>query len=147
MRSYAVLLLAMMLEEYCARTGVGLVYTSPADIVFDDETLVQPDVFVVPGRSGGPPSSWRMSRRPMLAAEVISPASARHDRGPKRVLYGAQRVDEYWIVDTDSRVIERWTPGDPRPEVLAVRLAWQPDPANAALEIDVAGYFERVWGS
>ena len=142
----AVLLLAMILEPNCDRTGVGRVYQSPADVEFDDETMVQPDLFVVPGRTGPIPSSWRMMPTPLLAVEVISPPSARYDRGEKRRLYTEEGVPEYWIVDIDSRVIERWRPGDSRPDVFDQHLTWQPDPAHDALGIDLAAYFARTWG-
>ena len=142
----AVFELARLLAEYCERTRIGRMFFAPAEVEFDDETLVQPDIFVVPGREGPVPSSWRMMPKPVLAVEVISPSSARHDRGRKRRLYSEERVAEYWIVDTDSRMVERWLPGDGRPEVLDARLPWQPDPAHAALEIDLVAYFAAVWG-
>jgi len=41
---------------------------------------------------------------------VLSPTTARSDRVNKRALYRDERVDEYWIVDLDSRTIERSTP-------------------------------------
>ena len=101
----AVFQLARLLEEYCERTGIGRVYIAPSEVVIDDETLVQPDLFVVPGREGPVPSSWRMMPKPMLTVEVISPSSARFDRGEIRRLYSEEGVAEYWIIDTDSRVV------------------------------------------
>lgn len=141
----AVLELVLLLAPYCERTGIGRVVIAPAEVIFDDETMVEPDLFVARGR-GPVPSSWRMSPRPLLAVEVISPSSARHDRVEKRRLYSDERVEEYWIVDTDSRVTERWRPGDTRPEILDTQLEWRPDPAHEALEIDLVAYFARVWG-
>ena len=47
----------------------------------------------------------------LLAAEVISPSSARGDRVDKREAYQRNGVPEYWIVDTAARVVERWHPG------------------------------------
>ncbi len=142
----AVLLLAMMLEPYCERTGIGRVYQSPADVEFDDETMVQPDLFVIPGRTGRVPSSWRMMAKPLLAVEAISPSSARADRQEKRKTYLEEGIEEYWIVDIDARLVERWRPGDSRPEILDQRLEWHPDPGVEALGIDLVDYFARVWG-
>ena len=141
----AVLQLVMTLEPYTELTRIGRLFVSPAEVIVDDETMVQPDLFVVPGR-GRVPSSWRMTPKPLLAIEVISPSSARYDRVDKRRLYSDERVAEYWIVDTDSRVFERWRPGDERPEILDARMTWQPDPAHDALAIDLVAYFARVWG-
>lgn len=88
-------------------------YQSPGDVEFDDETMVQPDLFVIPGRTGRVPSSWRMMAKPLLAVEAISPSSARADRQEKRRTCLEEGIEEYWIVDIDSRLFERWRPGDP----------------------------------
>ena len=53
---------------------------------------------------------------------------------------------EYWVVDLDARVVERWRPEDTRPEVLAERLEWQPVAERTPLVIDLEPLFERVWG-
>ena len=81
----------------------------------------------------------------MLAVEVLSPSTARRDRREKRRLY--QRfADEYWIVDLDARLVERWRPGDVRPEVLDETLSWQPAGAVEPLVVDLAAYFREAWG-
>ena len=58
-------------------------------------------------------------RRLLLAVEVVSPGSARHDRVTKPPRYQRNRVPEYWIVDDSSRTVERWRPGDERAELIA----------------------------
>jgi Uma2 family endonuclease len=65
----------------------------------------------------------------LLAVEVLSPSTARYDRLTKRRFYQQQGV-EYWIVDLDARIVERWLPGSDRPEILAEHLAWQHDPGR-----------------
>ena len=45
----------------------------------------------------------------------------------------------------DSRVVERWRPGDTRPEILPTELIWQPEPTAPALTIDLTEYFAYVW--
>jgi Uma2 family endonuclease len=61
-------------------------------------------------------------------------------------LYQRQRVPEYWIVDVDARLIERWRLDDQRPEIVADRLEWQPDPAHPSLVIDLPTCFRDVAG-
>jgi Uma2 family endonuclease len=78
---------------------------------------------------------------------VKRPATtARADRVAKRMIYRDEGVNEYWIVDLDSRTVERSTPTEPRPEVLTDRLVWEPDGASIALSIDLAEYFATVLG-
>jgi Uma2 family endonuclease len=81
-----------------------------------------------------------------LVVEVLSPSTARYDRGLKRRFYQRAGVPQYWIVDLDARVMERWRPGDERPEVASETLAWQPAAGVAPLVIDLAGFFDEVGG-
>ena len=137
----AVRLLLMMLQEYCEKYSLGEALASPADIEFSDEIELQPDVFVVPDVR----PTWRDAKALTLAVEVISPSTARADRHDKKTIYRRERVPEYWIVDLDARLIERWQPDDSRPEILSDQLEWQPASAHPALTIDLPAYFRRVF--
>ncbi len=53
-------------------------------------------------------------------------------------------MSEYWIVDVDAQLVERWRPGDERPEVVAERLAWAPAGAAEPLELELVALFARV---
>ena len=44
----------------------------------------------------------------------------------KRRRYQRAGIPEYWIVDPDARVVERWRPSDERPEVASEILEWRP---------------------
>lgn len=128
----AVFRLTRTLRDYTERTGVGYALMSPADIEPEAVALVQPDVFVCPLPAGRRPNSWADFSHLLLAVEVISPSSARADRTVKWLLFQRAEVPEYWIVDLDARLVERWRPGDARPEVLTERLEWRPDAAISA---------------
>ena len=133
-----------LLREYLGGIQVGYPFFSPADVVFSPTRAVQPDIFVVPLVNGRRPERFDEVNRLLLAVEVLSPSTARADRVAKRMLYRQEAVDEYWIVDMDSRTIERSTPGDPRVDVLDDQLSWRPDGAPTALSIDLPAYFSRV---
>jgi Uma2 family endonuclease len=120
------------------------VVTSPADIELEPGTVLQPDVFVVPARDVRPRGTWRDVRGLLLAVEILSPSSGRHDRVVKRRFFQRMGVPEYWIVDADSRVVERWRPDDERAELLDATLAWHPEGAAAPLVLDLAALFARV---
>ena len=122
----AVVKLIVALDAYLERERIGHVVTSPSDVELEPEFVTQPDVFVVPM------AEWRRVategmpiRELLLAIEVLSPSSSRHDRVRKRPLY-QRHVPDYWIVDLDARLFERWTPGDERPEVITETLVWHP---------------------
>lgn len=142
----AVRLLIRTLGDYVGRTGVGYATISPADIEPEEGALVQPDLFVAPLLEGRRPTAWTDIRRLVLAVEIISPSTARADRTIKRRLYQRARVPEYWIVDLEARLVERWRPDDDRPEVLTDSLRWQPDPAVEPLVVDLPAFFTQVLG-
>ena len=134
------------LRDYLKRVPVGRAYSSPADIRYGPRTMVQPDVFVAPLIEGRRPRGWNEMRHLLLAAEVLSPSSARSDRTVKRTLYQREGVPEYWIVDVDARLVERWTPNDTRPEIITGVLRWQPDTSQPAFELSLEEYFVEVIG-
>jgi Uma2 family endonuclease len=122
----AVMWLFDRLREYLDREPVGQVMLSPADLALLPETVSQPDLFVPPRSQAEAANEWSDITHLLLAVEVISPGSARNDRGWKRQHYQQARVAEYWIVDLDARLLERWRPDDDRPEIVQDRMTWQP---------------------
>ena len=86
------------------------------------------------------------ARSLILVIEVISPNSALGDRGPKRELY-QRHVPEYWIVDLDAQLFERWLPGDDRSEIAREQIEWHPAGASTPFTLDLPAYFARVVGA
>ena len=84
------------------------------------------------------------ARALLLVTEVLSPSSARHDRVRKRPRY-QRNVPDYWIVDLDARVIERWTSTHERAEMVTQSLEWLPSGATAPFVLDVVAYFNDVF--
>ncbi len=141
---YAVAELYALVRDYLRHEHVGHPLIAPADVIFSPVRLAQPDVFVVPLVKGHLPDEFLDVGRLLLAAEVLSPSTARADRVAKRTLYRDQQVPEYWVVDLDARTFERSTPSNARPEILVDELIWQPEDASTPLVIDIARYFEAV---
>jgi Uma2 family endonuclease len=88
-----------------ARTSRGRAFVAPLDVHLASHSVVQPDVvYVSPSRKGILQS--RIEGAPDLLIEVLSPGTARNDRGEKLRLYAESDVREYWIVDPMERQIE-----------------------------------------
>ena len=132
------------LYPFAMAYSLGCVLHSPADIEFDERTLLQPDLFVAPLIEGRRPRSWKEIRQLLLTVEVLSPSTARADRQIKRRRYQRHGVAEYWIVDLEARLVERWTPADERPEVLTEQLEWRPSAEIAPLAIDLPALFREI---
>lgn len=141
----AVLLLAVALHNHLGDTSDAEVYVSPSDVELEPEFLSQPDVFVVPKaeRARAKTAKENIWRRVVVAIEVLSPSSGRHDRVRKRLKY-QKHVDEYWIVDLESLLVERWRSQDARPEILTERLEWDGSGVAQPFALDLQDYFARV---
>ncbi len=101
---------------------------------------------VLPRGEGAAPRGWTDISALLLAVEVLSPSTARRDRWQKRHMYQAFGASEYWMVDTNARLVERWRPNDERPEVCSDTLPWAPAGARAPLIIDLVQLFAVVAG-
>jgi len=135
--------LAVLLDTAVRDTDL-LVLPSPADLRLGPRTLVQPDLFVVRRTPGRRLERWADVGIPLLAIEILSPTTAPRDRGAKRRIYQRAGVAEYWIVDLDARLIERWRPDDERPEIADELLQWTLL-GGAAGRLDVRRFFQDVW--
>jgi Uma2 family endonuclease len=134
------------LDAYLQRNPIGEAWTSPFDVELERGTITQPDLFVLAIHevrrvlAEGPPA-----RALLLAIEALSPSSGRFDKVEKRFVYTRQ-VPEYWIVDVDSRVFERWRQHESKPEVVVDSLVWHPLGAAEPFTLELPPYFADVCG-
>jgi len=136
--------LSILLDPYLEQGRVGFGLSAPADVIFDRRNVVEPDLFVAPLVNGRMPNTLAEAGSLLLVVEVLSPSTRRADRTKKRLIYQSFRVPEYWIVDVDARLVERWRPDDRRPEILDETIEWKPTPESAALRIDLTAFFARI---
>jgi Uma2 family endonuclease len=101
------------LESYRRTTGSGMVLESSAGFDLPSGDTLQPDVTFI---SAARRTTALMSRPkgfidvvPDLVVEVLSPSTARRDRGEKKEIYEACGVDEYWLVDPRRREVTIFT--------------------------------------
>lgn len=132
-----------VIAPYVRREGVGRLFGGPSDLTLHAESIVQPDLYVVPPPQAAGFRTWSEITRLVLVIEILSPSTTRRDRGAKREYYQRAAVDEYWIVDLKRREIERWLPNAEGPEVARERLVWQPAGATAPLLIEL----DELWSA
>ena len=131
------------LRDYLTRQPVGHVFASPSDISWGPDTLVQPDVFVVPIEQART-LTWSKVSTLLLAVEVLSPSSVRADRFTKRHLYQEVGVPVYWVIDADEHSAEVWTRVDLFPRAEKEALIWRPNGAGDALELELERLFQPI---
>ncbi len=140
----AVHILARELSAYLRTEPIGHVGASPFDVEPEPELIVQPDLFVLPIAESLRLLTEMPARQLLLAVEIVSPSSSRHDRVTKRPAY-QRNVPDYWAVDLDGRLIECWMPHDKRPALLTETLVWHPAGASTPLQLELPSFFAEVF--
>ena len=135
--------LTAILAQHLDASGGGRAFAAPLDVVFDDHTVLEPDLLFIGEDRAGIITEKNIQGSPSLVIEILS--EARVDRVRKRDLYARFEVPEYWIVDPDADRIEIYRFGDSgygKPELL--------EPGETlttsllpGLEIDIARLLRR----
>ncbi len=85
----------------------GLTVVSPAAIRFEETYVLEPDVFWIrPDGDCKLIENRYWEGAPDLVIEVLSPSTAKRDRGVKYEVYERHGVREYWLVDAEAQFIE-----------------------------------------
>ena len=94
------------LHAYVSEHG-GLAVPAPMDVVFSEDTAVQPDVvYLSAGRAAELTQERIIDVLPDLLVEVSSPSTQRLDLIKKRNLYEREGVPEYWYVDLEADQVD-----------------------------------------
>ena len=138
--------LVTLLNGFVRAHDLGKLFVSPFDVLFAEGDYVEPDLVFVRRDREGILSDRGVEGAPDLLVEVLSPSTAKRDRGIKLERYRHFGVPEYWIVDAEARTLEirRLSQGT-EPVVLSVddRLDWQPLPGGPRLTLPL----EELFGS
>ncbi len=81
-------------------------FSAPTDVVLDETSIVQPDIFVVCDESKI--TEDNIKGAPDLIIEIVSPSTAYKDTKIKKDLYERFGVKEYIIVFPDLFLVERY---------------------------------------
>jgi Uma2 family endonuclease len=140
----AVGFLLQVLAPFARQHAIGAAFMAPGDVELDQFTLVQPDVFVLPLVDGRRPRTAEEIGHPLLFIEVLSPSTARYDRVVKRGRYQRANI-EYWIVDLEARLLERWPSDADRPFIHTAQVTWS-RPNMPELTVDLSALFIDALG-
>lgn len=92
-----------LLADYFDRHG-GEVFLAPIDLILTNNDILQPDLLVVDNEAVV--TERGIEGPPLLAVEVLSPTTAKRDRGVKSQRYAELGIRHYWLVDPDARRME-----------------------------------------
>ena len=94
------------LRQFVSQRSLGRVWFAPLDVVFSNYDVAQPDILFVSKERSSIITEANIQGAPDLVIEVLSPSTARYDRGYKRTLYGRFDAREYWLVDPEAETVE-----------------------------------------
>lgn len=99
--------ISKILDKLIEDTGQGLVFYAPYDVYFDgSQNAVQPDIFIVlKSNTGKIEPHGNFIGVPDLIVEILSAGNRSHDLVKKKDLYQKFGVQEYWIVDPDTKLV------------------------------------------
>ena len=94
------------LRQFINDQALGTLLYAPYDVVLSDTDVVQPDLLFVSREREDTITAENTQGAPDLVVEILSPSTAKQDRGKKRALYGKHGVTEYWLVDPVAETIQ-----------------------------------------
>ena len=104
--------LYLTMTQFVTQSQLGQVWYAPLDVILSNHDVVQPDILFVSNARANILTEANVQGAPDLVVEILSPATAQHDREYKRTLYSRHGVREYWLVDPEDNMVEVWTDRD-----------------------------------
>ena len=105
--------LIYLIRSFLEAHPIGVVVTTPGLILSDYSGVIPDLVFFRHERRDGIVTGERLTGPPDLVIEILSPGSenTRRDRVAKLQLYSKHKVPEYWILDPEKLVLEKYRLG------------------------------------
>ena len=100
--------LLLLLRAYARKKELGQVYAEKALVVLARNDYEPNITFFRNEKAALFEGDQLKFPAPDLAIEILSPSTEQRDRGIKFTDYAAHGVQEYWIVNTESRQVEQY---------------------------------------
>jgi Uma2 family endonuclease len=95
-----------LLDQFLAKHLLGEVFVGPLDVFLSDVNIYQPDIIFISNGRKSIVSDQGIEGAPDLVVEILSPSTARYDKGPKRKVYARTGVKELWLIDPEIKTIQ-----------------------------------------
>ena len=92
--------------NFLEKNDLGKVLNAPYDVHLDEGNVFQPDILFIPNEQLNNIREDGFHGAPALIIELLSPGTAQYDLHQKKAVYERCGVQEYWIVDPDTREAE-----------------------------------------
>jgi Uma2 family endonuclease len=139
------IVVALLTEVFlrAARQSGGVAVCAPMDVIFSDDTILQPDVLYISKERRGIIGDW-ISASPDVVVEVLSKGAERRDRVAKLDAYAQYLVPEYWIVDYQAQTIDFLVLESGRYALISTADGRYQSPRLPEVQIDLAEFWKEV---
>ena len=137
--------LYLILRDHLKKHPVGKVVLAPSDVRLTDLNVYQPDLYFVSNARKSIFSKQGAEDAPDLVVEILSPKTAKLDKGVKREVYARTGVAELWVVDPELKRVQVYRFADSADVPVGSYTLRQKfsSPLFAGLKISVAKIFEE----
>lgn len=98
--------LLVILKRYLNKHRIGKLMIAPSDVRLTDLNVYQPDLYFVANARKSIFSKQGAEGAPDLVVEILSPKTARLDKGVKREVYALTGVAELWLIDPELQRVQ-----------------------------------------
>jgi Uma2 family endonuclease len=91
--------LAGIISPYLKTNPIGRAFFAPIGVALSDINAYEPDLIFISKDRESIITKRGIEGAPDLAVEVLSPGTARYDKGIKRSIYARTGVVELWLID------------------------------------------------
>ncbi len=85
-----------------------LIFHPPFDVILSKTNVLQPDIMMVHRSRSQLITERGIEGPPDLVVEIVSPSSRKKDKRIKLNTYAKYGVQEYWVIDSDTRTLEQF---------------------------------------
>lgn len=93
---------------YLRKNKIGEIRIAPYDVYLSKQNILQPDILFIKNENLNKVKEKGLNGSPDLVIEILSPSTAQLDYEEKKLLYEKFGVEEYFIVDPESKSVVSW---------------------------------------
>jgi Uma2 family endonuclease len=91
---------------FLRKNKIGQIRIAPYDVHFSKQNILQPDILFIKNENLDKVEKNGLYGVPDLVIEILSPSTSQLDYEEKKVVYERFGVEEYFIVDPNSKSVE-----------------------------------------
>lgn len=91
---------------FLRKNKIGQIRIAPYDVHFSKQNILQPDILFIKNENLNKVEKNGLYGVPDLVIEILSPSTSQLDYEEKKVVYERFGVEEYFIVDPNSKSVE-----------------------------------------